>query len=78
MITEDKEIELLKLKIQLVEKEIELLKLKQENKQYFTDPSWRTKPIPCETYIGDVPPWRNTFTQPHSFSVSTAMARVSK
>jgi hypothetical protein len=74
----DKEIELLKLKIQLLEKEIELEKIKSKPRQDLTDPSWMTKPIPCETYIGDVPLWHQTFTEPHSFSVSNAMARVEK
>lgn len=76
MINVDKEIELLKLKIQLLEKEIELEKIKNKPRQDLTDPSWMAKPIPCQTYVGDVPPWGKTYTQPNSFSVSNALGRV--
>lgn len=44
----DKEIELLKLKIQLLEKEIELLKLKQQPKQdMWGSYPYRTQSVPC-------------------------------
>ena len=46
----DKEIEILKLKIQLLEKEIELLKLQQAKKQELTQ-GWRTQVIPCTQTI---------------------------
>lgn len=46
----DKEIEILKLKIQLLEKEIELLKLQQAKKQELTQ-GWRTQVIPCNQTI---------------------------
>ena len=62
----DKEIELMKLQIQLIDKEIELEKLKRSS-----------KPIPVSPYVGDpfpnIPYPYRTFTQPHSFSVCTAM-----
>jgi len=47
----DKEIELLKLKIQLLEKEIELERVKQANRQIDVTVPYRAP------YVGDVPYW---------------------
>ena len=72
----DKEIELLKLKIQMLEKEIELLKLKQQQKQdMWGSYPYRTQTVPCVKAI-PMPPYMETITQPHSFTISNALGTI--
>ena len=68
----DKEIELLKLKIQLLEKEIELEKIKKNMNVPYKAPYIGDQiPNPNDPYVRSYP--YRTFTQPHSFTVCNAL-----